>query len=53
MYLVHVNTQERRGLVNIEPMICNAHLPCPWGWCWREGRVVNYSVDTKGGGLVE
>ena len=25
--------------VNIEPVICNGHLPYPWGQHWREGRV--------------
>ena len=26
-------------MVNIEPVICNGHLPYPWGRRWREGRV--------------
>ena len=28
-----------RSAVNIEPAICNDHLPYPWGRRWREGRV--------------
>ena len=33
---VEQNAQERARSVNIEPAICNGHLPYPWRQCWRE-----------------
>ena len=35
------NAKEWEESVKIEPVICtcNGHIPYPWVWLWREGRV--------------
>ena len=40
-----------RLAVNTEPAICNGHLPYLWGWCWREGRVGNWTQGVGRGGF--
>ena len=34
----------------VEPAICNGHLPYPWVWHWREGMVGSYLQGVGVGG---
>ena len=49
---VEQNAQERFGSVNIEPTICNGHLPYPWERRWRLGRG-EWEVECRGSGVGE
>ena len=37
--------------INIEPMIWTGHLPYPWQWHWRKGRVGSWMKRVGGGGV--